>query len=277
MPSKISRLDTSRLNAYQPRAFIPENINLQNPDEVIAIFKKLIDSDIKSQKDLEGWLERRSEVDAAVHQQEAILYIRMTCQTDDKERADSYKKFIQTVIPAIEPLKDQFNRKFLDEKKKFSLDAHRYEIYTREIQNDVKLFREENVDLQTKESLLSQDYQTLCGEMTVIFEGKEHTLPEMSKFLLEPDRQLRELAWRAIAERRLKEFSNVKVVVGDGTQGFEEDAPYDAILVTAACFKIPDKLMDQLVGGGRIVIPLGNKIEQELIKSKQRRKYRSHL
>ena len=46
--------------------------------------------------------------------------------------------------------------------------------------------------LQTKVDLLSQQYQTLCGAMTVIFEGKEQTLPQMGKYLLETDRSLRE-------------------------------------------------------------------------------------
>lgn len=70
------------------------------------------------------------------------------------------------------------------------------------------------------------------------------------------------------AERALRKnnISNVKVIIGDGTLGYESDAPYDAIIVTAACFKIPDRLMDQLAEGGRLVIPLGNKNEQELVK-----------
>jgi len=67
------------------------------------------------------------------------------------------------------------------------------------------LFVAKNVPLQTEVDLLSQEYQTLCGAMTVVFEGQERTLPEMGKYLLEPDRILRERAWRAAAERRCKD------------------------------------------------------------------------
>jgi oligoendopeptidase F len=67
----------------------------------------------------------------------------------------------------------------------------------------VELFRYQNVPLQTEEALLSQQYQTLCGAMTVEFDGEECTLPQMRKFLLEPDRTVRESAWRTVARRRL--------------------------------------------------------------------------
>ncbi|MFV0259687.1 MAG: protein-L-isoaspartate(D-aspartate) O-methyltransferase [Acidimicrobiales bacterium] len=61
------------------------------------------------------------------------------------------------------------------------------------------------------------------------------------------------------AARRLAAdgYDNVEVVVGDGTAGWPADAPYDAIVVTAAPRRVPPGLLDQLVDGGRLVIPLG--------------------
>jgi protein-L-isoaspartate(D-aspartate) O-methyltransferase len=61
-------------------------------------------------------------------------------------------------------------------------------------------------------------------------------------------------------------YMNVHVVVGDGTLGHANHAPYDAIIVTAACFKIPEALKKQLKEGGRLVIPLGDKFGQALVK-----------
>ena len=57
--------------------------------------------------------------------------------------------------------------------------------------------------------LLSQEYQTVSGAMTVIFEGKEQTMPQMGKYLLETDRTLRERAWKASAERRIKDKDKI--------------------------------------------------------------------
>jgi protein-L-isoaspartate(D-aspartate) O-methyltransferase len=53
------------------------------------------------------------------------------------------------------------------------------------------------------------------------------------------------------------EFTNVKVFVGDGSYGIAEFSPYDAILVSAAAPAIPQSMLDQLVEGGRMVIPVG--------------------
>jgi protein-L-isoaspartate(D-aspartate) O-methyltransferase len=63
----------------------------------------------------------------------------------------------------------------------------------------------------------------------------------------------------AAAEKILKwlEIANVQLKVGDGFFGWEERAPFDAILVTAAAPKIPPLLWRQLREGGRMVMPLG--------------------
>ncbi len=53
-------------------------------------------------------------------------------------------------------------------------------------------------------------------------------------------------------------YNNIKVMHGDGYQGYEEAAPYDAIIVTAAPDHVPQPLIDQLAMGGRLVIPVGS-------------------
>ena len=61
------------------------------------------------------------------------------------------------------------------------------------------------------------------------------------------------------AENVLKElkFDNVKVRCGNGYEGWEEEAPFDAIIVTAAPDRIPEKLIEQLKNGGKMIIPVG--------------------
>jgi len=60
---------------------------------------------------------------------------------------------------------------------------------------------------------------------------------------------------------------NVNLVVGDGTKGFPEQAPFDAIIVTAgAPAELPRPLTDQLADGGRLVIPAGDRAVQTLIR-----------
>jgi protein-L-isoaspartate(D-aspartate) O-methyltransferase len=68
---------------------------------------------------------------------------------------------------------------------------------------------------------------------------------------------LPELAMQA--KRLLSKYPNVFCHVGDGSLGWQESAPYDAIIVTAAAPKTPQTLLDQLKEGGRLVIPVGKR------------------
>ena len=57
---------------------------------------------------------------------------------------------------------------------------------------------------------------------------------------------------------------NVSLLVGDGTLGWRDYAPFDAILVTAGAPHVPEPLVEQLAQGGRLLIPLGGREEQTL-------------
>jgi protein-L-isoaspartate(D-aspartate) O-methyltransferase len=67
------------------------------------------------------------------------------------------------------------------------------------------------------------------------------------------------LAERASETLKGLAYDNVRVHVGDGTLGWPEHAPYDAISVTAAGPQVPQALLDQLAEGGRMVIPVGSR------------------
>lgn len=70
---------------------------------------------------------------------------------------------------------------------------------------------------------------------------------------------------QAKANIQRAQVTNVSLLLGDGTVGWREYAPYDAILVSAASPKVPEPLVEQLAEGGRLLIPLGGMEEQELV------------
>ncbi len=73
------------------------------------------------------------------------------------------------------------------------------------------------------------------------------------------------LAYRANQTLQKLGYKNVIVRVADGTLGWPDEAPFDAIIVTAGAPKVPQPLVDQLAMGGRLVIPTGDRLSQELM------------
>lgn len=203
------------LPRYQPRQFVADSADLTKQEEVKKYFELLLMEPLRSSTELESWLLKRSELESVLDQQGSILYIEMTCQTDNEEKAHRYTNFIETIPPLVKPLDDQLNKKLLNAVQQFDLDERRFGVYIRGVRTDVELFRQENVSLQTWLDLLSQEYQTVCGAMTVEFEGAEKTLPQMQKYLMEPDRKLREKAWRATSSRRLQDKEKLEKIFSE--------------------------------------------------------------
>ena len=201
----ISQREHMDLPAYEPRCFVPEKACLTDAAQVKDLFQRLIQREVLSQEDFQKWIFDRSELEAALDQQEAVLYIRMTAQTDDLKKAEEYKQFVKDVEPVMRSMDHALNRRYIELKKDSPLNDPFYEVYDRAIESNLEIFREKNVELMTKTSLLSQEYQAICGAMTVNFNGRERTLAQMAKFLFEPDPSLRESAWRAITKRRLQD------------------------------------------------------------------------
>ncbi len=259
------------LTAYQPRSFVPEGADLTDPATVTALYQRLLDRRIDSADLFNKWILDRSELSAVVDQAGSILYVRMTCQTDDEGRAAAYQAFVENVEPAIKPLSNELDRRYLELAERFPLDDDRYGVLTRHTRASVELFRPDNVPLQTQVSLLSQEYQKVCGAMTVEFEGDSYTLPQMRKFLLDPDRDTRESAFRAVAERRSQDrdklediFDRMRELRGQiaANAGFDNFTDYQFRryhrfdYTPAECFDYHDAVE-------RLVVPLQQKIQDK--------------
>ena len=131
---------------------------------------------------------------------------------------------------------------------------------------------------------ISQPYIIALMTLSLGLTGKEKVL-EIGSGSGYQAAILAELAWLVITVERLpslaKEarrvfkslgYKNIKVHLAEPTLGWPAEAPYDAIIVTAGAPKVPDALLKQLVIGGRLVVPVGSRYEQELYKITKGRK-----
>ena len=186
----------------KPRSFIPSDLETKW-ENLEPLFLELQNREINSKDELEKWLLDRSELDAALEEDFAWRYIRMTCNTADEQHLIDFQYFATEIEPKIAPISNELNKKFINNPFADKLDQDKFFVYTRSIKKALELFREDNIPLFTQIQIEQQKYQAITGAMSVILNGEEFTLEQASVFLKDTNRVLRQQAWEAITGRRL--------------------------------------------------------------------------
>lgn len=185
--------------------FVSPDLDAASWEALEPLLEELRTREVGSPEEFERWLLDRSELDAACSEAGAMRYIATTRRTDDESASAAYLAFVERVEPRLKPASFALDRRQAELQDRFRLDPDRYLVLDRDTRADVALFREENVAIETELARLAQRYEQISGAMTVAFEGQEKTLPQMARYLEEPDRALRERAWRAVSERRAQD------------------------------------------------------------------------
>jgi oligoendopeptidase F len=188
-----------------PRHFCPHDLNYSDWTQLEELYQDLTNRTIPDQKTADQWIMDWSELESILSEQYARLYINMTCYTEDSENDSLYSDFVEKIEPNQKPWNQKLRAKLLALPFIKELESGFYSGWIKEIRNASELYSESNIEPETQTALEIQKYQKVTGTMTVEFNGKSHTLPEMSVYLQDPDRQVRETAWRKIAERRLQD------------------------------------------------------------------------
>jgi oligoendopeptidase F len=127
------------------------------------------------------------------------LWVATTVDTTDEAAAERYQRHLEGVYPQAQAASQKLKEKLLAS----GLEPAGFEIPLRNMQQQAALFREENLPLLSEELSLSSEYDKLIGDQTVIWQGQEVTLLQISTAYLEPDREQREKAWHLYAQRWL--------------------------------------------------------------------------
>ncbi len=193
----------SLIDARYPRRFVPANADMGDWSQIEPLFDALDARAIESVEQFEQWILDSSELAACLSEEYNKRYVAMTCQTDDPLREKAYLHFVEEIQPRCKPRWDRLNKRYVASPVRREMSRPRYEVYDRSTVTAVELFREENIPLQTEDAKLDQQYQKICGAMTVEYEGREHTLQQMARYQQEPDRRVRQETWELSARRRL--------------------------------------------------------------------------
>jgi oligoendopeptidase F len=187
------------------RNYVERDFRVTTWEELKPYYDELLARAIGSVTELEKWLRDYSELTAVVNEDMAWRYIRMTCDTENKELRDSYNDFVQNIEPKIAPVSNDLNKKVVDLPFTSELKGEGYTIYIRSIKNAIELFREENIPLNTQLQELEQEYGAISGKQSIDYRGEKITLQKAAVYLKDLDRRVREEVYHKIQGRRAQD------------------------------------------------------------------------
>lgn len=187
------------------RMFVPENLNVDSPNEVETLYKQLAETPLENTATaLRKWILCISELDSVLSEVSARRYVAMTCNTKDPEAAKAYEDFVENIDPIQQKYHDLLNKKMIAHPSLNELNDE-FGVYFRSVKVSLELFNEKNIPLETEVQKELQAYQKITGSMSVMHNGEEKTLQQMSNLLESNDREIRKEAWEKIQNRRLQD------------------------------------------------------------------------
>lgn len=253
-----------------PRKYIAEDLLVKTWQDVVSYYSELSDRNIQNKEDLLKWIADRSEIDAAIDEESRWRYIRQTCDTESVEYKTDYENFIQDIMPNWMTVGNTLNKKLASSPYLKELDQDRFHVYLRQLEAQLKIFREENIPLSQQVQLLSQEYGAIIAAMTIEQDGKEYTLPQAGVFLQNQDRALRKTIFEKVSQRRLQDRDKLNQLFSEllkirhqiaKNAGFENFREY--MFTELGRFDYDVKACEQFHEAIKTeVIPLVNKIYQ---------------
>jgi len=193
------------------RTYIPQDLTI-TWESLSPLFTELQNREINNVEALEQWLKDRSELEAALEEDFAWRYIKMSCDTANEELVKSFQYFAEEIEPKISPLSNELNKKFVENPFMDDLDKEKFFVYSRAIKKALEIYREENIELFTQLQVKQQKYQSITGAMSVEINGQEYTLEQASIFIKDLNREVRENAWKTIQQRRLIDKDDLNIL-----------------------------------------------------------------
>lgn len=179
------------------RKFFPEDFKPTDREILKNIFDELLKTEFKTKDDLIVYIEKFSELANIITEEYVWRYIKMTCFADKEEYRQAFQQFNTEILSLTMEYEFKIKKKFYDSPLRSQLDQHKFSHLDRIISNSIEIFREENIPLMVKESLLANKYGETISKLVITFRGEEKTFSQMNVFLKDPDRKTREEAWKA--------------------------------------------------------------------------------
>jgi oligoendopeptidase F len=191
--------------------FIPEDFDASSWENIEPYVDDLIQRNLSCSSCLEKLISDSSNLAEHISETGALLYIGMTCDTENETKKNDFLNFVENVRPKISKFSDKLNRRIAEHPSVGDL-PDRYDLMIRGIKSDIDIFREENIPLGVEQTKLVTKAQGITGGMTVEFEGEERTFPEMKAFLESNNRSVREKAWKSMVSRWMNDSEELSEI-----------------------------------------------------------------
>ena len=191
--------------------FIPEDFDASSWENIEPYVDDLIQRSLSCSSCLEKLISDSSNLAEHISETGALLYIGMTCDTENETKKNDFLNFVENVRPKLSKFSDKLNRRIAEHPSVGDL-PDRYDLMIRGIKSDIDIFREENIPLGVEQTKLVTKAQGITGGMTVEFEGEERTFPEMKAFLESNNRSVREKAWKSMVSRWMNDSEELSEI-----------------------------------------------------------------
>jgi len=198
-----------------PNSFIPSGSKANDAAFVASWFQKLLDRPVATKEETMQWLSDSSELSSWLEEDLAWRYIKMTCDTQDKEATDAYTFFIEEIEPEVSSLQNELQKRLITLPGFADLDFTGAEILRLNIQKDLDVFREENIPLQTEIQTKAQEYAALSGAMSIEWKGEEITMPRAGAILQSTNREERKEVYEKLQGRRFQDAEKLQTLYSE--------------------------------------------------------------
>ncbi|HWV24961.1 MAG TPA: M3 family oligoendopeptidase [Thermomicrobiales bacterium] len=163
-------------------------------EEILPFYRDLVNRplDPADTPTIEAWLDDWNALDVALSEAASMANVATSCDSENPEKEAAHLRFSSEIGPQRAQQVVLLANKLLDT----GYTRPDLETTLRRFRTDRDLFREENIPLQREVANLNNEYNKICGSMTVEWDGEEIPIPRLNPFLQNPDRDIRERAWR---------------------------------------------------------------------------------
>ncbi|MFC1851877.1 M3 family oligoendopeptidase [candidate division CSSED10-310 bacterium] len=197
---------------WRKRLFLPAEVDLTSWKSIEPFYKDLLQRPIGNSQELAHLIRDFDEMGRALIEKNVRLHIATTVDTSDQEAARKLQYFNEEILSKLNDYTTRIIARFMENPYRYQLDPDLYGHLEKLYQNELDLYVEENVPLFLKAQNLIQRHSAIIGGITVEHDDQSYNLAKMSVYLQDPDRSVREAAWRAMGEEKIKVSEEVDEV-----------------------------------------------------------------